>query len=205
MHALYSFAMTWTIVGLGNPGNEYENTRHNTGRMALEHFVREKKLGEWKFDKKTDALIARGAVLRALVILVLPETFMNKSGNAVSKFVKSVKAAERLVVVYDDLDVPFGTIKISFDRGSGGHRGIESIARAIKTRRFWRIRVGISPSMASGVLKKPHGEQDVLDFILGAFKPHELSALKSVFKRISNALDTTLSDGPMKAMNQFNS
>lgn len=198
------FFMTWIIAGLGNPGEEYTHTRHNAGRMALQYVCEEKNLGEWKFDKKSNALIARGMIGKTASVLVLPETFMNKSGSAVVKYVKSVKAAEKLIVVYDDLDLPLGKMKMSFDRGSGGHKGIESIARALKTKKFWRIRVGVSPATASGKLRKPSGEEDVLDFILGKFKTSELPILKSLFKRISSALETVTTDGAMKAMNEFN-
>lgn len=197
-------SMAWVIVGLGNPGEKYENTRHNTGRMAVEHFADAHKLGEWKHDKKANAHIVRGSVDGTLVVCVLPDTFMNKSGSAVGKYVKSVKAAEKCLVVYDDLDLPLGGTKMSFNRGSGGHKGIESIARTLKTKSFWRMRVGISPSTASGTLKKPRGEAEVHDFILKTFKPHDLAALKNVFKRTSHALEEVLVEGPMKAMNQFN-
>lgn len=197
--------MTWIIAGLGNPGEEYTQTRHNAGRMALQYVCDEKNLGEWKLDKKSNALIARGMIGKSASVLVLPETFMNKSGSAIVKYVKSVKAAEKLIVVYDDLDLPLGKMKMSFDRGSGGHKGIESIARAVKTKKFWRIRVGVTPATASGKLRKPSGEKDVLDFILGKFKTSELPVLKSLFKRISNTLDTVTTDGAMKAMNEFNS
>lgn len=197
--------MTWIIAGLGNPGEEYTQTRHNAGRMALQYACDEKNLGEWKLDKKSNALIARGMIGKSASVLVLPETFMNKSGSAAVKYVKSVKAAEKLIVVYDDLDLPLGKMKMSFDRGSGGHKGIESIARALKTKKFWRIRVGVSPATASGKLRKPSGEKDVLDFILGKFKTSELPVLKSLFKRIANTLETVTTDGAMKAMNEFNS
>lgn len=196
--------MTWVVVGLGNPGGEYENTRHNTGRMAVAQFVKAKKIGEWKVDAKAKALVARGIVERSLAVFVLPETFMNKSGSALTKFVKSMKAAENLLVVYDELDLPLGTMKISYDRGSGGHKGIESIMRAVKTKKFWRIRIGVSPSTASGELKKPLGDKVVSDFILGVFKPHEFGVLKTVFKRVEHALETIILEGPMRAMNQFN-
>lgn len=196
--------MTWIIVGLGNPGQEYANTRHNTGRMALEYVCDQKKLGAWKEDNKANAQIARGMIEKSAAVLVLPDTFMNKSGSAVLKFVKSVKAAEKMIVVYDDLDLPLGKMKLSFDRGSGGHKGIESIARAVKTKRFWRIRVGVSPTTASGKTKKPSGENEVLDFILGKFKPSELPVLKTVFKRVKEALEVAVLDGPLKAMGTFN-
>ncbi|MBI5456184.1 aminoacyl-tRNA hydrolase [Candidatus Kaiserbacteria bacterium] len=196
--------MTWVVVGLGNPGGEYENTRHNAGRMAVAQFVKSKKVGEWKIDAKAKALVARGMIERSLAVFVLPETYMNKSGGALLKFVKSMKAAEHLVIVYDDLDLPLGSMKISYDRGSGGHKGIESVMRAVKTKRFWRIRIGVSASTASGEIKKPLGEKKVNDFILDVFKPHEFGALKPVFKRVEHALETILLEGGMRAMNQFN-
>ena len=196
--------MTWVIVGLGNPGEEYEGTRHNTGRMALEVFARIQHFSEWKEDAKAKATVSKGAVEKKLAALVLPDTFMNKSGLAVMKFVKSVKAAEKLVVVYDDLDLPLGTIKISFDRGSGGHRGVESIMTTLKTKKFTRIRIGVSPETPGGTLKKPHGEKEVIDFILKRFKDAEVPELKKAFKQSAKALEAIITSGPMVAMNEFN-
>lgn len=198
------FSMTWVVVGLGNPDEEHVHTRHNAGRMAVEYFAKEKKLGEWKDDAKTKSFVIRGAVGKTLVACILPNTYMNKSGNAVQHFVKSVKAAEKLVVVYDELDLPLGTIKISFDRGSGGHRGVESVTRAVKTKAFARVRIGISPVNAAGETKKPQGEKDVEKFILGEFKSGELSALKAALKRTSEALEKIIVEGREKAMNAFN-
>ena len=117
---------------------------------------------------------------------------------------KSVKAAERLVVVYDDLDLPLGKIKLSYDRGSGGHKGLESVMRALKTKKFIRIRIGVSPSTASGTLRKPEGEKVILNFILTKFRTHELDELKQVFKRVAHALESIVTDGREQAMNQFN-
>lgn len=196
--------MAWVVVGLGNPGAEYENTRHNTGRMALLHFAKYAESPAWKEDKKSMSLTTGATVGKTILALLLPNTFMNKSGSAVVKLVKSVKAAERLIVVYDDLDLPLGKIKISFDRGSGGHKGIESITRAVKTKKFTRIRVGISPEASNGTIKKPHGEKEVNDFILKRFKEDELAELKKVFKRVAEAIDVTVAEGPMIAMNHFN-
>ncbi|MFZ2886908.1 MAG: aminoacyl-tRNA hydrolase [Minisyncoccia bacterium] len=196
--------MTWVIVGLGNPDDEYIHTRHNAGRMAVEYFAKQHKLDEWKDDKKSRSFLLRGTLGRALVACVLPNTYMNKSGTAVAHFVKSIKAAEKLVVVYDELALPLGSIKISFDRGSGGHRGIDSILKAIKTRAFVRIRIGISPTNAAGETKKPQGEKDVEKFILGEFKSTELAALKAALKRTNEALETIITDGREKAMNSFN-
>lgn len=197
--------MSWVIVGLGNPGEEYTQTRHNTGRMALEFFAKQQGSGAWKEDKKSNSLTMGTSVGKSMLALVLPNTFMNKSGAALIKFVKSVKAAERLVVVYDDLDLPLGAMKLSFDRGSGGHKGIESITRALKTKRFVRIRIGVSPSTATGKLRKPAGEKEVVDFILTRFKTHELDELKRIFKRASLAIETIVTEGREIAMNRFNS
>lgn len=196
--------MAWVVMGLGNPGEEYKNTRHNAGRMAVEHFAKYAGSQNWKEDKKSNSLTTGATVGKTIVALVLPNTFMNKSGFAASKFIKSVKAAERLIVVYDDLDLPIGKIKISFDRGSGGHKGVESIMASLKTKRFTRIRVGISPVTAGGTVKKPLGEDIVNDFILKKFREPELEELKKVFKRVAHAIDVIVSEGPLIAMNHFN-
>jgi PTH1 family peptidyl-tRNA hydrolase len=201
---LFCTDMTWVIVGLGNPGEEYDGTRHNTGRMAVEQFATDSDIEGWKENNAAKATIAKGAVDKNTVTLVLPDTYMNKSGAAVLKFVKSVKAAEKMVVVYDDLDLAIGTMKVSFDRGSGGHKGIESIIRAVKTKKFTRVRIGISPSTAVGKLKKPQGEEEVGKFILGTFKPAEQVMLKAVFKKASEAVATIIAEGPGIAMNRFN-
>ncbi len=206
--------MAWVIVGLGNPGSEYQGTRHNTGRMALEVFAKTMEFGDWKEDSKSKAHIASGMIGKTAVVLVAPDTFMNKSGAAVLKFVKSQKAAERMVVVYDDLDLPLGGLKLSFNRGSGGHRGVESIMKAVKTKKFTRVRVGVSPETAGGTLKKPQGEKEVVDFILSKFsskggsasggKPSEMDELKKIFKKVAQALEAVVAEGPQIAMNRFN-
>lgn len=196
--------MAWVIVGLGNPGEEYDGTRHNVGRIVLDYFGKKNDFGEWKENKKAKARVARGMIDRTIVALVEPDTFMNKSGSAVTPFVKSVKAAERMVVVYDDLDLPLGRIKVSFDRGSGGHKGLESIMRAVKTKKFIRIRVGVSPHTAAGKIKKPHGEDEVVDFILARFKQTELADLKDATKRASDALVVIITQGLAPAMGEFN-
>lgn len=196
--------MTWVLTGLGNPDDEHIHTRHNAGRMALEYFAKEKKLGEWKDDGKAKAFVIRGALGKALVIGLLPNTYMNKSGSAVARFVKSAKAAERLIVLYDDLDLPLGRVKISFDRGSGGHNGVESIIRSVKTKAFVRIRIGISPVNARGETKKPHGEAVVERFILGDFRPDELATLKASFRRVAECIEAIIADGREKAMSEHN-
>lgn len=196
--------MTWILVGLGNPGEDYERTRHNTGRMAVEFFTTRHDASAWRADTKSKATVTKGAVGKSLYAAVLPDTFMNKSGSAVVKFVKSAKAAAKMIVVYDDLDLPLGKIKISFDRGSGGHKGVESIMRGVKTKKFTRIRIGVSKETASGKTKKPEAGDGVNDFILGRFREAEMEELKKVFKRVAEAIAATIADGPVIAMNRFN-
>jgi peptidyl-tRNA hydrolase, PTH1 family len=196
--------MSWIIVGLGNPGAEYEKTRHNAGRLAVMRFSEREGIEEWKEDRKTKLHIARGESGNDSVVLILPDTFMNKSGLAVAKYVKSPKAAKKLIVLYDDLDLPIGRMKISFDRGSGGHKGVDSIIRSVKTREFARIRIGISPETPSGKMKKPQGEWGVNDFILGGFKPNEIKELNLIFDRSVEAIKAIMERGVGVAMNQFN-
>ncbi len=192
------------IAGLGNPDQEYIGTRHNTGRIMLEVFRARHNLPAWDADKKSKSLISKGEVAGEKVTLVEPETYMNKSGSALSYFIKSKKAAENLIVIYDDLDLPVGSIKVSFNKSSGGHRGLQSIISAVKTEAFLRIRVGISPVTASGKLKKPKGEDAVGKHILGVFKKPEQDILKKVAMRVSDALEMLLTEGKEKAMGEFN-
>lgn len=174
------------IIGLGNPGEEYEGTRHNTGREAIDFFERKTKLPAKKF------------------CIIHSNEFMNNSGRAVAKIIKSKKAAQNLIVVHDDIDLPLGTMKISYNKGTAGHRGLDSIVKVVKTKEFVRIRIGISKANAKGVVKKPQGEKAVIDFILGKYKPAELEIIKKVFKKISEAIPTLILDGRDKAMNMFN-
>ncbi len=196
--------MKFVIVGLGNPGEEYLYTRHNTGRLAVESFEDAQEFGGFVTDSKTKSDISKGSIGKHSVVLLLPNTFMNKSGSAVKTLVTSAKNAEQLVVVYDDIDLPFGSIKLSFNRGSGGHKGVESIIRAVKTKDFVRVRIGVAPTTPSGKIKKPQGENGVHDFLLGEFKKKELDELKKIFKITSAALESIVSDGRAKAMNMFN-
>lgn len=195
--------MAYIFVGLGNPGEEYRETHHNTGRMILE-WLGKSLDAEWKLDKKLNATVSKVKIGKTPVTLVLPETFMNNSGKAIKPLVTSVKSAEKLVVIYDDLDLPFGVNKISFNKSSGGHRGLESIIKNIKTEKFARVRVGISPTTPSGKIKKPKGEEAVTKVIMGEFKEGEIKELKKFSKKINEALETFVSEGLEKAMTGFN-
>lgn len=197
--------MNYIIVGLGNPGAEYEGTRHNTGRIAVETLAKKIGAKDFEEDKKINAEIAKAKVGKNTALLVKPNTFMNKSGNAVGKLVKSKKAAETMVVIHDDLDIPFGKMKMSFNKSSGGHKGVESVMRAVKTEAFIRLRIGISPANAKGQAKKPQGEKAVTDLILGKFKPSELDELKKIMKKAAEGLEILVKEGRDKATGMVNS
>ena len=197
--------MNYIIVGLGNPGAEYDDTRHNTGRMAVDALAKRIGENEWSEDKKLKSEILKTKIGKNTALLIKPNTFMNKSGDAVRSLVKSKKAAETLVVAHDDLDIPFGKMKISFNKSSGGHRGVESIMKAVKTEGFIRLRIGISPATASGKMKKPQGEKAVEELILGKFKPSEQDALKKIMKRAAEGLELLVTDGRDIATGKVNS
>jgi PTH1 family peptidyl-tRNA hydrolase len=187
--------INYTIVGLGNPGEEYVGTRHNLGRIILDAFVKTLNFKDWQEDKKLKALKIEGKVGKNKALFLKPETFMNKSGDSVKAVIKSKKNAETLIVVHDDLDLPLGKIKISFAKSSGGHKGVESIMRAIKTEDFIRLRIGISGETASGKIKKPQGEEKVIDAILGEFKKSETDDLKKIIKKAVKSLDLIIEYG----------
>jgi len=196
--------MQYTIFGLGNPGEEYKETRHNTGRMALETFAKKVGADEWKSGMKEKAFTAKTKLGKNTVLMFMPETFMNKSGDSVRTIVKSKKDALNMIVIHDDMDLPMGKFKISFNKSSGGHKGVESVIKAAKTQEFTRIRVGICPVSPSGKLKKPQGD-DILDFIVGSFKKPEVEIMKKTFKKIAEALEAFVERGKDYAMSNFNS
>jgi len=197
--------MEYIIAGLGNPGSEYENTRHNVGRMVVVAFAEEIGASEWRDDKKLRAQVAQGALPSGeKVRLVLPDNYMNRSGGSLVPLIKSKKAAARLVVVHDDIDLPLGTIRIVFDRGAGGHRGVESIVRALNTKAFIRIRVGVLPVTPSGKPKKPQGGQRVYDFILKQLAKREREAVVVVVARAREATAAVVQSGCDEAMRTYN-
>ena len=196
--------MNYLIVGLGNPGAEYELTRHNVGRLTVEAIQKRFQFPDWIPEKKTLALKSEGEYEGKTATLLLPETMMNRSGKSLIPLVKSVKDATKLLVIHDDLDLLLGRFKLSFDRGSGGHRGLESIIKTIKTTAFLRARIGVSPASKKGVAKKPVGEEAIVKFILGKFRLAELATIKRVVKEVSEATTLWLTDGPAATMNKFN-
>ncbi len=192
------------IFGLGNPGDEYENTRHNAGRMAVERIHATHNCSEWKINKKPPLVESVGSISGKKVTLVLPDTFMNRSGQAVAHFVRSKKDVGNVIVIHDELDMPLGAFKISHGKSSGGHNGVESIIKALKTKDFVRIRVGVSPKTPKGLTKKPTGEERVVKFILGKFSSDNLTEYKKVMKRVVEAVEAIVVSGHTAAMNEYN-
>jgi len=171
------------IVGLGNPEKKYEKTRHNVGFLALDAFAKEHKFPEFSFAKKHASLISEDILNETKVLLAKPQTFMNNSGKAVRSLLKShVSNASKwnLVVVHDDIDIPLGKVKISENRGSAGHKGVDSIIQTLETKNFIRVRIGIQPAKG-----KP---KNVEAFVLKPFSKTELALLQSVIQQATTLL-----------------
>ena len=199
--------MSYIILGLGNPGEEYKSTRHNSGATILDAFLKKiaKENGgaEWKKDNNRQSLVAKGEIGEEKILLIKPQAFMNKSGVAVRDMAGQKKKLENLIVVHDDLDLPVGSMKIVFNRGSGGHKGVESIIRAVKSEAFTRIRIGICPTTPSGKPKKPDHKK-LMDFIVEDFKKPEMDSFKKVSKKVVEALEVLITESRQKAMTELN-
>ena len=160
------------IVGLGNPGRKYRNTRHNIGFQVVDEFARENKFPEFKLSKKFNSLISE----KNNIVLAKPQTFMNESGKAVKKM------TGELIVVHDDIDLPLGKVRISKARGAAGHKGVESIIKEIGTKDFTRFRIGISPKTG-----KP---KNVEKFVLQKFTKQEKEIIKSLADYLTKLFGT---------------
>jgi len=190
------------IVGLGNPGLFYSHNRHNIGFMCINRFAREHKI---RFNKKQGmARIGSGEINDEEVMLARPQTFMNNSGESVSRLVKRYKTElTDLIIIHDDLDLPTGKTRIRQGRGSGGHKGIESIVSHLGEGYFYRVRVGIGrPDIAedSDIDK----EQAVIDYVLSGFTRQEKKIIKKVILEVSQAILCLLTEGIEAAMNKYN-
>lgn len=192
------------VVGLGNPTEEYDGTRHNVGRDFLLALAKKEGLPPFRADKKLRALVTKGDFLGGQALLVLPEMYMNLSGGSLKPLIDSKKKLETLVVLQDELDLPLGKVKLSYGSGFGGHRGVESIQKALKSKDFLRIRIGICPTTPSGKPRKPDPQKTV-DFVIGRFRAPEEEAVKKMRKRVAEALELFLTEGRAAAMNEINS
>jgi PTH1 family peptidyl-tRNA hydrolase len=186
------------IVGLGNPGRSYARHRHNVGFIALNHFARTQRI---KLDRKKGlARIGAGKVAGSEVVLARPQTFMNNSGQSVSRLVDKFNIdLDDLLVIHDDLDLPLAKIRLSHGSSSGGHKGINSIIQELGTQDFIRLRIGI------GRPDKPQiSEDDIIAYVLSDFTPAEKRAITKIIPRVSEAILCLLKEGLTPAMNKFN-
>jgi PTH1 family peptidyl-tRNA hydrolase len=183
------------IVGLGNPGKEYAAHRHNVGFHVVDALARTHNL-IFARHKRAKARVAQGQIEGKLVILVKPQTFMNLSGKSVSRLSREREIPpERILVVYDDLDLPLGRVRLRSEGGTGGHKGMRSIAELLGTQSFPRLRVGID---------RPPGNMDPADYVLLPFAEDEKSLAAEVVARAVAAVECWLTDGIVAAMDQFN-
>jgi peptidyl-tRNA hydrolase, PTH1 family len=183
------------IIGLGNPGIEYQFTPHNLGFLAIDRIANN--LGVEVRNRQCRALTARAEIAGQPVILAKPETFMNLSGLSVRELVAEYQAdvTSDLTVIYDELDLPLGTIRIRQRGSSAGHNGMESVLGALGTDEILRIRLGIAPDrkIADGV-----------KFVLTPFRRAQLKVVDEMLDRTAEAVEVILKEGPAAAMNRFN-
>jgi len=190
------------IIGLGNPGEEYADTRHNAGRILLENLIKTERLPTPVNSAKLGGLISEGVLSGKEIQILLPNTFMNQSGQAVKKLCP-VEETEKLVVIYDDVDIPLGEVKISYDRGDGGHNGLKSIVETLGTKEFVRVRVGIAAKGMMEAAVRPTGDK-LGKYVLGRFTKRELEELTAVTDNVTSALKAILTKGHQAAMNEIN-
>lgn len=200
------------IVGLGNPGKQYENTWHSLGFLAIDEFARKNGFPDFRPDRKSNSLISK----KENIILAKPQTFMNESGKAVKAlfkniFPKAMPAAskrrlnsamaelrQQLIVIHDDADLPKGEIRISRDRGAAGHKGIDSIVKALKSKNFIRIRIGVRPA------NYVPGSKSLDRFVLKKFAKNEEKVVAEVIEKTSEAIGLILKEGVEKTMSVSN-
>jgi len=167
------------IIGLGNPGKKYFNTRHNLGFEIIDIFAKENSFPEFKLSEKFHALISK----KGNILLAKPQTFMNESGKSVKKLIFNFQSSIfNLVVAHDDIDLPLGKIRLSKNRGSAGHKGVESIIKELNTKNFTRIRIGIRPPQCQRLISRPE------QFVLKKFKKEEKDLLNQAIQQALSEL-----------------
>ena len=180
------------VIGIGNPDGQYQNTRHNVGFMLVDYIAKKCDFSSkggpasgWEFNKKLNALTAKCKLEGSPVILAKPQTYVNKTGEAAAKLKNFYKVKpEQILVIQDDLDIPFGNTKISFEKNSGGHRGIESIMKSLKTKKFYRLRIGLATRNLQKARQQSDKKRDnfVVKMVLSKFSPSEQDGIKKIFK-----------------------
>lgn len=188
------------IAGLGNPGEKYKDTRHNVGWFVIDRFVGTE---GWTESKYAKASLKEDVRAGESVLFMKPFTFMNKSGEAIQYASGKYNVdPDHIIILHDDVDLPLGTFKISYDRGAGGHNGVKSIAHHLKTNAFIRIRIGVAPTTLRAKLQQK--TRSLSGYVLGRFWDKEREELDVLIPHIGNAVDMIISDGVEKAMNRFN-
>lgn len=192
---MYARAETRIIVGLGNPGRQYANTRHNAGWLVLDELIR--RTGAPSSRSRLQAEISEVRYKGVRLVIAKPQTYMNESGKAVSQLLKWYKVSpEEMIVVVDDLDIPFGRLRLRPGGSPGGHNGLKSINRDIGNTEYPRLRVGI------GRPNHPGGQ--AISHVLGAFSSDEQRDADTVFSAAADAIDMWLDDGILATMNVIN-
>ncbi|WP_449278216.1 aminoacyl-tRNA hydrolase [Leucobacter sp. GX24907] len=188
-------AESWLVVGLGNPGPKYETTRHNIGQMALD--VLADRVGGRFSTHKTNSRIAEGRLRPGASKLILAKSngYMNTSGGPVSALAKYFSIpAERIVVLHDELDIPFDAVRLKRGGGHGGHNGLRDIAKALGTPDFLRVRIGVG---------RPPGQQNAADFVLRPFSSTERAALGVLLEDAADATECLIEHGLLEAQQRF--
>lgn len=187
--------VTWLVVGLGNPGDKYENTRHNAGFMAIDQLADR---GDFPVQRlKFHALTHQATISGQGVLVMKPTTYMNLSGDAVAEAAAFYKVSEEhILVLCDDVSLPLGKLRIRTSGSAGGHNGLKSIIARLGTDKFPRVKIGVGG--------KPHPDYDMADWVLGKFVGPDKTAMDEATLRAAQAVECYLKDGPQKAMNQFN-
>jgi len=189
------------IVGLGNPGRHYVNNRHNVGFKCVDMFAREH--GISLNQRRARSKLGTVEIANTRIVLAKPQTFMNLSGEAVSALVRRYRlSSQDILVIYDDLDLPLGKIRIREKGSPGGHNGLKSIISRLGTQDFPRIRVGISPAEGSDNAAAP--EVDAIEHVLSDFSDAEKTVMREVYLRVAAAIECVLTEGIAAAMNKYN-
>lgn len=187
--------VSWIVVGLGNPGDKYENTRHNAGFLVVDELARR---GRFAVQKAKHKALTNTAVIGGQGVLVMkPTTYMNLSGEAVGDAARFYKVpADHVLVISDDTDLPVGKLRIRKNGSAGGHNGLKSIIQHLGTDQFPRLKVGVGG--------KPHPDYDMADWVLGKLQGEDKKTMDEAVKRAADAIECLLKDGADKAMNKFN-
>ena len=185
----------WLVVGLGNPGERYEDTRHNVGFLTIDALAERKQVPVQRLKYRAlTHLVELGGVK---VLLMKPVTYMNLSGEAVGEAARFYKIPpDHVLVISDDVSLPLGKLRIRTGGSAGGHNGLKSVIQHLGTDQFPRLKVGVGG--------KPHPDYDMADWVLGKLQGEDKKVMDEAVKRAAEAVECFLRDGPQKAMNRFN-